>query len=114
MADIFISYKSQDRYWAVKIDALVRSAGYTTWWDTSLQTGERYNDRIAHELEQAKVSVVIWSARSWLSELVVAKEVPALAQEVSADGRRRLGRRVGWHPAGAAGAASRKAATNHE
>lgn len=42
MADIFISYKSEDRDWAKKIEALISTAGYTTWWDNSLETGERY------------------------------------------------------------------------
>ncbi len=70
MADVFISYKSEDREWATKIDALIRSAGYTTWWDPSLQTGERYNDRIDAELRSAKAAVVIWSERSWASTWV--------------------------------------------
>ena len=30
MADVFISYKNEDREWAQKVDALIRSAGYTT------------------------------------------------------------------------------------
>jgi hypothetical protein len=70
MADVFISYKSEDREWASKVDALIRSAGYTTWWDPSLQGGERYNDRIDAELRSAKAAVVIWSERSWASTWV--------------------------------------------
>jgi len=70
MADVFISYKSQDREWAEKVDSLIRSAGYSTWWDTSLQTGERYNDEIDRQLRQAKATVVIWSTRSWVSTWV--------------------------------------------
>lgn len=70
MADVFISYKSEDREWAKRVDALIRSVGYTTWWDPSLQTGERYNDRIDAELRAAKAVVVIWSERSWASAWV--------------------------------------------
>lgn len=70
MADVFISYKSEDRDWAQKVDILIQSAGYTTWWDPSLQTGERYNERIDAELRSAKAVVVIWSARSWVSTWV--------------------------------------------
>ena len=70
MADVFISYKSEDREWAKKIDALIRGAGYSTWWDPSLQTGERYNDRIDTELKLAKAAVVVWSERSWVSTWV--------------------------------------------
>lgn len=68
---IFLSpTKSEDRDWAKKIDALIRSADYTTWWDTSLETGERYNDRIDVELRAAKAAIVIWSERSWVSAWV--------------------------------------------
>jgi hypothetical protein len=70
MADVFISYKSEDREWAEKLDALIQSAGYTTWWDTSLETGERYNERIDNELRAAKAVIVIWSERSWVSAWV--------------------------------------------
>lgn len=70
IADVFISYKSEDREWAKKVDALIRGAGYTTWWDPSLQTGERYNDRIDAELKLAKAAIVIWSERSWASTWV--------------------------------------------
>lgn len=70
MADVFISYKSEDREWANRVDALIRSSGYTTWWDPSLQTGEHYNDRIDAELRAAKAAVVIWSERSWASTWV--------------------------------------------
>jgi hypothetical protein len=70
VADVFISYKSEDRDWAEKFDVLIRSAGYSTWWDSSLQPGERYNDRIDRELKAASAVVVIWSERSWISAWV--------------------------------------------
>jgi len=47
------------REWATKIDALIRSAGYTTWWDHTLQIGERTNDKIDTELRLAKAAIVI-------------------------------------------------------
>ena len=59
MADIFISYKSEDRAWAKKIDALIKAAGYTTWWDASLETGQTYNDRIDEELRVANAVIVL-------------------------------------------------------
>src|SRR5690242_4929330 len=70
MADIFISYKSEDKEWAKKIDTLVSSAGYTTWWDTSLVAGNTYNDEIDKQLQLAKVTIVVWSERSWNSRWV--------------------------------------------
>jgi hypothetical protein len=70
MADVFISHKCEDRAWAEKIDNLIRGKGYSTWWDASIQTGERYNDRIDRELRRAAAAVVIWSSRSWESPWV--------------------------------------------
>jgi hypothetical protein len=81
MADIFISYKSDDREWANKLDTLIKSAGYTTWWDTSLMTGQKYNDCIDKELRAAKAAIVIWSERSWASAWVKEEALFARDQE---------------------------------
>jgi len=81
MADVFISYKSEDREWAEKVDSLIKSAGYTTWWDTSLQTGQRYNDRIDEELRSAKAVIVLWSERSWASAWVKEEALFARDQD---------------------------------
>jgi hypothetical protein len=70
MVDVFISYKSEDREGANKINTLLRSAGYSTWWDSSLQAGQQYNDEIDKNLREAKAAVVIWSKRGWGSKWV--------------------------------------------
>jgi TIR domain len=70
MADVFISHKSEDRIWAERIDSLLRGKGYSIWWDASLQSGQRYNDEINRELEQAAATIVIWSSMSWKSHWV--------------------------------------------
>jgi len=81
MADVFISYKSEDREWAKKVDDLIKSAGYTTWWDASLETGQRYNDRIDEELRQSNAAIVLWSERSWASAWVKEEALFARDQD---------------------------------
>jgi hypothetical protein len=75
MADVFISYKREDRTWAERVDAALRDAGFTTWWDTSLVAGEHFNEAIDRELNSAQCVVVIWSKRSHQSNWVQAEAV---------------------------------------
>ena len=70
MADTFISYKSEDRVFAERVNDLLVSEGYSAWWDTSLITGERYADTINDELQKSKSTLVLWSKKSWVSKWV--------------------------------------------
>jgi hypothetical protein len=80
MADIFISYKSENRgFTELLSDALV-AAGFSTWWDGSLVAGETYTDRINSELQLAKVVLVVWSESSWESKWV--KEEAAIGRHL--------------------------------
>lgn len=82
MADVFISYKRDDRVWAVLVDEALRSAGYSTWWDTSLVAGEYFNTAIDRELAGARCVVVIWSARAKTSRWVNAEAVSGFERDV--------------------------------
>lgn len=73
MADVFISYKREDRAWAEAASAKLVEAGWSTWWDTSLVAGERFSDVIGRELTGAKVVVVLWSSASLTSNWVKAE-----------------------------------------
>ena len=73
MADVFISYKREDRRWAELVDARLRSAGFSTWWDTGLAAGDTFTEVIQRELAAAKVVVVIWSEAAWSSRWVQAE-----------------------------------------
>lgn len=75
MADVFISYKREDRDWAERVDRALRDAGFTTWWDTSLVAGEHFNEAIHRELQNANCVVVIWSERARQSQWVNAEAV---------------------------------------
>jgi len=47
--------------------------GYSTWWDTDLLPGERYQERILTELDKAKAVIVIWTVKSVASRWVMAE-----------------------------------------
>jgi formylglycine-generating enzyme required for sulfatase activity len=82
MADVFISYKKEDRAWAAKLDAALRAAGYTAWWDTSLVAGDTWNETIRTELRTAKCVVVLWSKASWASRWVQAEAHAGFERDV--------------------------------
>ncbi len=61
MADIFVSYASEDRE---RVRGLVKSLeldGWSVWWDRSLKPGEAWPDVIERELGRANCVVVVWS-----------------------------------------------------
>lgn len=91
MADIFISYASEDRDRAGKLASALSSFGWSVWWDRKIIIGQAFDQEIERELETAKSVVVLWSKHSIASEWVkneaaVASErgvlVPALIDSV--------------------------------
>jgi hypothetical protein len=73
MADIFISYSQEHPAHTKALAADLEGRGYTTWWDTSLLPGDKYGKLIEHEIDQAKVIIVIWTAESVGSDWVRAE-----------------------------------------
>jgi hypothetical protein len=73
MADIFLSYKSEDRDQTGVIAAALQAEGFTVWWDPVLRTGETYDETIERELRAAHVIVVLWTPRSVVSRWVRAE-----------------------------------------
>lgn len=87
MADVFISYKREDRAWAVRLDEALRAAGYSTWWDTSLVAGEHFNDAIDRELGDARAVVVVWSDAAKASRWVNAEAVSGFDRDILVSAR---------------------------
>lgn len=73
MADVFISYDSDDRPKASLIAAKLMERKYSVWWDRQLIIGEDYYDRIEAELEASKAVIVVWSTNSVKSPWVKAE-----------------------------------------
>ena len=82
MADIFISYAREDREWAEALSKALVSQGWTTWWDTRLTAGERFDFVIQDEIDEAKCVVVLWSSKSIRSPWVIAEAREGLEREI--------------------------------
>jgi hypothetical protein len=70
MADIFLSYKREDRAAVAPLTAALEAEGFDVWWDPELPLGQSYAASIARELKAAKVIMPVWTARSIASEYV--------------------------------------------
>jgi len=70
MADIFISYSSEDREWVRGLATTLQESGWSVWWDRNIVAGQSFDQVIEHELEIAKSVVVVWSKNSVSSEWV--------------------------------------------
>ncbi len=70
MADIFISYASEDRARAEALAHALEARGWSIWWDREIPLGKSFDDVIEKALADAKCAVVLWSAVSAASEWV--------------------------------------------
>jgi tetratricopeptide (TPR) repeat protein len=70
MADVFISYASEDRARVRPLAEALQAKGFSVWWDRSLAAGQDYTAIIERELRGAKAVVVIWTQSSTLSTFV--------------------------------------------
>jgi len=91
MADVFISYASEDRDRAAQLASALGAFGWSVWWDRKIITGQAFDHAIERELENAKSVIVLWSEHSigseWVrNEAAVASErgvlVPATIESV--------------------------------
>jgi hypothetical protein len=64
MADIFISYAKQERELTVDLAHDLEAKGCSVWWDTSLLSGDLFEEVILAELAQARAVIVIWTKSS--------------------------------------------------
>ena len=70
MADIFISYASEDRARVRPLAEALQARGFNIWWDRSLAAGQDYASIIERELKNAKAVIVVWTQSSALSTFV--------------------------------------------
>lgn len=71
MADIFISYKKQDREHAQRLASKLAQHGYDVWWDFELLSGDPYRKVIERVIDECKAAIVLWSERAKESAFVV-------------------------------------------
>jgi serine/threonine-protein kinase len=64
MADVFISYKAEDRRRVQPLVQALQADGYSVWWDEHIGTGDEWRQTIEKQLDSAKCVIVVWSKRS--------------------------------------------------
>lgn len=72
-ADIFISYKREERARVEAIAEALRDLKLSVWFDARLQTGHSFDDEINREVRAAKCVLVCWSPGAVASEWVRAE-----------------------------------------
>jgi tetratricopeptide (TPR) repeat protein len=70
MADIFISYASEDRDRVRPLADALQKRGFNVWWDRSLAAGQDYAAIIERELRGARAVIVVWTNGSAVSTFV--------------------------------------------
>ncbi len=80
MADVFISYNSENRPAVEQIARVLELHGYSVWFDHALVAGEPFASPIERELRAAGAVLVIWSAGSVTSDWV--REEATLAKRL--------------------------------
>ena len=64
MADIFVSYKTEDRRRIKPLVEALQAEGFSVWWDEQIGGGAAWRQTIEDELNSAGCVIVVWSKRS--------------------------------------------------
>lgn len=70
MADIFLSYSSQDRERVRPLVEALEGCGWSVWWDRKIHPGKTWNQMIEEAIDSSRCVVVVWSEHSVKSEWV--------------------------------------------
>ena len=63
-ADVFISYKAEDRPRIQPLVQALQADGYSVWWDQHIGAGDEWRQTIKRQLDVAKCVIVAWSKHS--------------------------------------------------
>ena len=63
-ADVFVSYKAEDRPRLIPLVEALEAEGFTLWWDLHIAGGTNWQEEIEEHLESARCVIVAWSKRS--------------------------------------------------
>jgi hypothetical protein len=74
MADVFLSYKKEERAKAELVVRALEVAEYSVWWDERLTPRGSWDAEIERQIKAAKVVLVLWSSLSAAENSFVRKE----------------------------------------
>ena len=80
MADIFVSYKAEDRRRVAPLVEALEADGLSVWWDEQIGGGAAWRQTIEGELNAAKCVIVVWSKRSVGAEGAFVQDEACRAQ----------------------------------
>ena len=63
-ADVFVSYKAEDRARLAPIVEALNAEGFSVWWDRHIGGGTHWREEIQEHLDLAKCVIVAWTRRS--------------------------------------------------
>lgn len=63
-ADVFVSYKAEDRARLKPLVSALEAEGFSVWWDAHIGGGVDWREDIQEHLDAAKCVIVAWSKRS--------------------------------------------------
>ena len=81
MADVFISYKRDERDAIERIAHQLRAIGFEVWFDASMSAGDAFSDEIDREARAARAILVCWSASARDSRWVKAEAMIGFEQD---------------------------------
>jgi serine/threonine-protein kinase len=64
VADLFVSYKAEDRSRVAKLVKALEARGFSVWWDAHIGGGSEWREEIERNLDAARCVIVVWSKGS--------------------------------------------------
>lgn len=82
MADIFLSYASDDRDRIGPLVEAIEAEGWSVWWDQHIHAGPRFRSVIKEAIEGCRCMVVAWSKVSVESDFVIDEATEGKARNI--------------------------------